>query len=145
MAFGSATACSPSGSRRIQRFRRAVVRERTQKKSYCSPSGPAPSAWNPKRQKRRDGLPLTWMVEELSKRGSSERCCGRVLVYCRLQRPPGRCSSTGGQRSRRASRSPTGSVWVIALAAWQAGRPELIRSPRLALVVLAHIWEGGEL
>jgi hypothetical protein len=34
------------------------------------------------------------------------------------------------------------AVWVIALAAWQAGRPELIRSPRL---VLAHVWEGVEL
>jgi hypothetical protein len=33
-------------------------------------------------------------------------------------------------------------VWVIALAAWQAGRPDLIRSPRL---VLAHVWEGVEL
>jgi hypothetical protein len=31
------------------------------------------------------------------------------------------------------------AVWVIALAAWQAGRPALIRSPRL---VLAHVWEG---
>jgi hypothetical protein len=34
------------------------------------------------------------------------------------------------------------AVWMIALAAWQAGRPELIRSPRL---VLAHVWEGMEL
>lgn len=33
-------------------------------------------------------------------------------------------------------------LWVIALAAWQAGHPELIRAPRL---VLAHIWEGVEL
>jgi hypothetical protein len=31
------------------------------------------------------------------------------------------------------------AVWVIALAAWQAGRPEFTRSPRL---VLAHVWEG---
>jgi hypothetical protein len=29
------------------------------------------------------------------------------------------------------------AVWVIALAARQAGRPDLIRSPRL---VLAHVW-----
>jgi hypothetical protein len=29
---------------------------------------------------------------------------------------------------------------LTALAAWQAGRPELIRSPRL---VLAHVWEVG--
>jgi hypothetical protein len=33
------------------------------------------------------------------------------------------------------------AVRVIALAAWQAGRPELIRSPHL---VLAHVWEGLE-
>jgi len=31
--------------------------------------------------------------------------------------------------------------FAVALAAWQAGRPELIRSPRL---VLAHVWEGVE-
>jgi hypothetical protein len=29
----------------------------------------------------------------------------------------------------------------VALAAWQSGRPDLIRSPRL---VLAHVWEGIE-
>jgi hypothetical protein len=34
------------------------------------------------------------------------------------------------------------TVWVIAVAAYQAERPELIRSPRL---VLAHVWEGVEL
>ncbi len=34
------------------------------------------------------------------------------------------------------------AVWVIALAAWQAGRPELMRSPRW---VLAHVWEGKQL
>ena len=33
------------------------------------------------------------------------------------------------------------AVWVIALAAWQARRPDLIRSPRL---VLAHVWEEVE-
>jgi hypothetical protein len=33
------------------------------------------------------------------------------------------------------------AAWVVALAAWQAGRPDLIRSPRL---VLAHVWEGME-
>jgi hypothetical protein len=36
------------------------------------------------------------------------------------------------------------AVWVIALTAWQAGRPDLIRSSRLRLV-LAHVWEGVEL
>jgi hypothetical protein len=33
------------------------------------------------------------------------------------------------------------AVWVIAIATWQAGRPDLIRSPRLGL---AHVWEGVE-
>jgi hypothetical protein len=45
--------------------------------------------WNPKRQKRRDGLPPTWTAEELGKRTSIERFFGRVLVFFRLQRPPG--------------------------------------------------------
>jgi hypothetical protein len=34
------------------------------------------------------------------------------------------------------------AVWVIALATWQAGRPEFMRSPRL---VLARVWEGREM
>jgi hypothetical protein len=29
----------------------------------------------------------------------------------------------------------------VALAAWQEGRPDLIRSPRR---VLAHVWDGVE-
>lgn len=37
------------------------------------------------------------------------------------------------------------SIWLYkckqALAAWQADRPDLIRSPRW---VLAHVWEGVE-
>jgi hypothetical protein len=44
--------------------------------------------WNPKRQKRRDGLPPTWTAEELGTRTSIERCFGRVLIFFRLQRPP---------------------------------------------------------
>jgi hypothetical protein len=34
---------------------------------------------------------------------------------------------------------PYAAVWVVALTAWQAGRPDLIRSPRL---VLAHVSES---
>jgi transposase len=44
--------------------------------------------WNPKRQKKRDGLPPTWTAEELGKRTSIERFFGRVMVFFRLQRPP---------------------------------------------------------
>jgi hypothetical protein len=94
--------------------------------------------WNPKRQKRRDGLPPTWTARELGKRTSIERFFGRVLVFFRLQRPP--VSGWSAVETRVAL--TYAAVWVIALAAWQAGRHDLIRSPR---VVLAHVWEGLEL
>jgi transposase len=94
--------------------------------------------WNPKRQKRRDGLPPTWIADELGKRTSIERFFGRVLVSFRLQRPP----VFGWSAVDTRDALTYAAVWVIALAAWQAGRPDLIRSPRL---VLAHVWEGVEL
>ena len=93
--------------------------------------------WNPKRQKRRDGLPPTWTAEELGKRTSIERFFGRVLVFFRLQRPP----VFGWSAVETRVTLTYAAVWIIALAAWQAGRPDLIRSPRL---VLAHVWEGVE-
>ena len=94
--------------------------------------------WNPKRQKRRNGLPPTWTAEELGKRTSIERFFGRVLVFFRLQRPP----VFGWSAVETRVALTYAAVWVIALAAWQASRHELIRSPRL---VLAHVWEGMEL
>jgi transposase len=93
--------------------------------------------WNPKRQKKRDGLPPTWTAEELGKRTSIERFFGRVLVFFRVQRPP----VFGWSAVETRVALTHAAVWVIALAAWQAGRPDLIRSPRL---VLAHVWEGVE-
>jgi transposase len=93
--------------------------------------------WNPKRQKRRDGLPPTWTAEELGKRTSIERFFGRVLVFFCLQRPP----VFGWSAVEVRVALTYAAVWVIALTAWQAGRPDLIRSPRL---VLAHVWEGVE-
>jgi transposase len=94
--------------------------------------------WNPKRQKQRDGLPPTWTAAELGKRTSIERFFGRVLVFFRLQRPP----VFGWSAVETRVALTYAAVWVIALSAWQAGRPDLIRSPRL---VLAHVWEGVEL
>jgi Transposase DDE domain len=94
--------------------------------------------WNPKRQKQRDGLPPTWTAEELGKRTSIERFFGRALVFFRLQRPP----VFGWSAVETRVALTYAAVWVIALAAWQAGRPELMRSPR---VVLAHVWEGMQL
>jgi hypothetical protein len=93
--------------------------------------------WNPKRQKRRDGLPPTWTAEELGKRTSIERFFGRVLVFFRLQRTP----VFGWSAVETRVALTYAAAWVVALAAWQAGRPDLICSPRL---VLAHVWEGME-
>jgi transposase len=88
--------------------------------------------WNPKQQKRRDGLAPTWTAEELGKRTGIERFFGRVLVFFRLQRPP----VFGWSAVETRVALTYAAVWVISLAAWQAARPDLIRSPRL---VLAHV------
>jgi transposase len=93
--------------------------------------------WNPKRQQNRSCLPPTWTAEELGKRTSIERFFGRVLVFFHLQRPP----VFGWSAVEMRVALTYAAAWVIALAAWQAGRPGLIRSPRR---VLAHVWEGAE-
>lgn len=74
--------------------------------------------WNPKNTKQRDGLPPTWTLAELGKRGG---------IYFGLQRPQA-CGWTA-------------VVQRVALtyAAQRHGRPDLIRSPKR---VLAHLWEG---
>lgn len=94
--------------------------------------------WNPKRQKNRSCLPPTWTADELGKRTSIERFFGRVFLFFRLQRPP-LCgwSSIVSQ----VALTYTATI-IVALAAQQAGRPDLIRSPKK---VLAHSWEGLEL
>src|SRR5436305_125895 len=94
--------------------------------------------WNPKRQKNRSCLPPTWTKEELGKRSSIERFFGRVFLFFRLQRPPYFGWST---IVRQVALTYTASI-VVALAAWQAHRPDLIRSPKR---VLAHLWEDSQL
>ena len=94
--------------------------------------------WNPKRQKNRSCLPPTWTKEELGKRSSIERFFGRVFLFFRLQRPP-LCG--GSAIASQVALTYTASI-VVALAAQQAGRPDLIRSPKR---VLAHLWEKNEL
>lgn len=91
--------------------------------------------WNPKRQKNRDRLPPTWTLGELGKRGGIERFFGRAFPFFRLQRPP-----VVGWTAvvQRVALTYTATV-VVALAAQQAGRPDLIRAPKR---VLAHLWEG---
>ncbi len=92
---------------------------------------------NPKRQKQQDGLPPTWTAEELGKRTSIEQFFARVLVFFCLRRPP----VFGWSAVETRVALTCAAVWVVALAAWQAGRPDLISSPRL---VLAHVREGLE-
>lgn len=93
--------------------------------------------WNPKRCRNRACLPPTWTAAELGKRTGIARFFGRVFGCFHLQRPPvrGRAAVTA-----RVALTYT-AVIVVALAAHQAGRPDLIRSPKR---VLAHLWEGGE-
>src|SRR5712691_5355314 len=91
--------------------------------------------WNPKRQKNRSCLPPTWTKEELGKRSSIERFFGRVFLFFHLQRPP-LCGWSA--IARQVALTYTASI-IVALAAHQAGRPDLIRSPKR---VLAHTWKG---
>jgi transposase len=92
-------------------------------------------AWNPKNQKKRSGLPPTWTKEELGKRSSIERFFGRVFLFFHLQRPP-LCGWS--EMTSQVALTYTASI-LVGLAAQQAGRPDLIRSPKR---VLAHLWEG---
>src|SRR6266705_1780481 len=94
--------------------------------------------WNPKSQKNRSCLPPTWTKEELGKRSSIERFFGRVFLFFRLQRPPYSGWST---LVRQVALTYTAST-IVGLAAWQAHRPDLIRSPKR---VLAHLWEDSPL
>lgn len=91
--------------------------------------------WNPKRQKNRTCLPPTWTRAELGKRSSIERFFARVFRFFGLQRPP---LAGWAAVTTRVALTYTATV-VVALAAHQAGRPDLIRSPKR---VLAHCWEG---
>jgi hypothetical protein len=96
--------------------------------------------WNPKRQRNRSCLPPTWTAEELGKRTNTLRFFGRVFSlfsFFRLQRPP-LCGWSAV--ATRVALTYTATI-VVALAAKQAGRPDLIRSPTR---VLAHLWEAHE-
>ncbi|HVA90651.1 MAG TPA: transposase, partial [Chloroflexota bacterium] len=91
--------------------------------------------WNPQRTKHRSCLPPTWTRAELGKRTSIERFFGRILLFFHLQRPPlvGWTALT-----QQVALTYTASI-LVGLAAQDAGRPDLIRSPKR---VLAHAWEG---
>src|SRR2546423_11324602 len=90
--------------------------------------------WNPKNQKQRSCLPPGWTRQELGKRSSIERFFGRVFLFFHLQRPP-LCGWS--EIASQVALTYTASI-IVGLAAQQAGRPDLIRSPKR---VLAHLWE----
>jgi hypothetical protein len=92
--------------------------------------------WNPKNTKKRDGLPPTWTLAELGKRSGIERFFGRVFRFFGLQRPQA-CGWTAVVQRVALTYS---AALVVALAAQQANRPDLIRAPKR---VLAHLWEGS--
>ena len=60
---------------------------------------------------------------------------GRVFLFFRLQRLP---LSGWSAIAQQVALTYTATI-IVALAAQQADRPDLIRSPKR---VLAHIWEG---
>jgi len=91
--------------------------------------------WNPKNQKNRSCLPPTWTKEQLGRRSAIERFFGRVFLFFHLQRPP----LVGWSAvASQVAFTYTASI-IVGPAAQQAGRPDLIRSPKR---VLAHLWEG---
>jgi hypothetical protein len=65
---------------------------------------------------------------------SAHRFFGRVFLFFHLQRPP---LSGWSTIARQVALTYT-AIIIVALAAQQAGRPDLIRSPKR---VLAHLWE----
>jgi len=82
--------------------------------------------WNPKKQKNRTCLPLTWTKEELGKRPRIERFFARAFLFFRLQPPP----LTGGTAVPTKVALTSTATIVGALAAHQAGRDDLLRSPK---------------
>src|SRR5579885_2361931 len=91
--------------------------------------------FNPKRTKDRSCLAPTWTRAELAKRRAIERFFGRLFRVFPLQRPP----LAGWTALTQAVALTFTATIIVALAAQQAGRPDLIRSPSR---VLAHTWEG---
>ena len=90
--------------------------------------------WNPKRQK-------TPSASDLDQRGIGQTqqhraFFGLCFFFFPLQRPP-LCGWSA--MARQVALTYTSSI-IVALAAQQAGRPDLIRSPKR---VLAHTWRAS--
>jgi len=83
------------------------------------------------RQKHRSCVPPTWTKEAFGKRSGIDR----VFLFFRLQLPP---LSGWSESASHVALTSTASL-IVGLAAQQADRPDLIRSPAC---VFAHLWEG---
>ena len=88
--------------------------------------------FTPKRCKDLSGLPATWTATELGKRTAIERFFGRLFRVFLRQRPP----LAGWSAVTCAVALAFAATIIVALAAHQAGRPDLIRSPKR---VRAHL------
>jgi hypothetical protein len=91
--------------------------------------------FNPKATKDLSCLAPTWTADELGKRTAIERFFGRLFRVLLPQRPP----VAGWSAVTCTVALAFTATILVALAAHQAGRPDLIRSPKR---VLAHLWEG---
>src|SRR5207248_11633794 len=88
----------------------------------------------PNNQKKSSCVTPYWTIAELVRRSSIERFFGRVFLFFHLQRPP-LCGWS--EMASQVALTYAASI-IVGLAAQQAGRPDLIRSPKR---VLAHLWE----
>lgn len=91
--------------------------------------------FNPKALEDRSCLPPPWTTAELGKRSAIERFVGRLFRAFGVQRPP----LTGWAAVTCCVALSFTATIIVALAAHDAARPDLIRSPKR---VLAHSWEG---
>jgi hypothetical protein len=91
--------------------------------------------FNAKATKDRSCLPPTWTAAALGKRTAIERFFGRLFRVFLPQRPP----LAGWSAVTACVALSFTATLMVALAAHQVGRPDLIRSPTR---VLAHLWEG---
>jgi len=91
--------------------------------------------FNPKATKDLSCLPPTWTAAELGKRSAIERFFARLFRVFLAQRP----ALAGWSVVTAAVALSFTATIIVALAAHQAGRLDLIRSPKR---VLAHLWEG---
>ena len=91
--------------------------------------------YNPKNRKKHSCLPPTWTRKNWANEVASNASLAAFFSFFHLQRPP---LSGWSEIASQVALTYAASV-IVGLVAQQAGRPDLIRSPKR---VLAHLWEG---